>query len=171
MRKIITFCLLLSVLYSCHKDDHKTDSGVCDIYQTYLTNAAKVTITNGVWGTVSRMSGNCMPMFGPGPSSCTHCPAQRTVKIYQYTLLSNATSSSNSLVFFDSFNTQLVAEVAADADGFFQATIPPGHYTIAVVENGKLYANGGDGQGGINPFTLGAGLEKVNVVMSYQAVF
>jgi hypothetical protein len=170
MRKIAALTFLLITLYSCKKDDRKTNSGSCDIDQTYITNASKVTITSGVWGTLSAMEGNCMPMVGPGPTDCKHCPAQRTMRIYQYTRHADATPSGTSTVFFDSFNTRLVAEVNTDADGFFQATIPPGTYTMVVVINGKLYASVGDVQGGINPFTV-AGLEKVNVIMTYQAVF
>ena len=41
--------------------------------------SVKVTITAGVWGTVSQMSGNCMPIVGPG-SSCRNCAVQRTVR-------------------------------------------------------------------------------------------
>jgi hypothetical protein len=170
MKKILGLCLLAFAIYSCNKDEHKTKSG-CDIQQTYALNAQKVTITSGVWGTVSSMEGNCMPMVQPGISTCTNCPVKRTVKIYQYTLRSNAASSGTSSIFFDNFNTQLVASIDADEDGFFQANIPAGHYTIAILENGKLYANETDGQGGLNPFTLSTGILNANVTMTYRAVF
>ena len=73
--------------------------------------------------------------------------------------------------FFNKFNTQLVASVDTDVNGFFQVSIPEGHYTIAIVENGKLYANNGDGQGGLTPFMLSSGVQNVNVTMTYKAVF
>jgi hypothetical protein len=86
-------------------------------------------------------------------------------------LLSNATPSGNSAAFFDNFNTQLLAQADTDNTGFFQINIAPGTYTIAVVENGKLYANGRDGQGGLNPVTLSGGKQNANIIMTYKAVF
>ena len=55
--------------------------------------------------------------------------------------------------------------------GFFQTELPVGKYTIAIVENGKLYANGGDGLGGLSPFTHTNGQTNVNVTLTYKAVF
>lgn len=168
MKIIFRFCFLLFAITSCHKENPNLSTG-CDIQKVYADNAAKVTITNGVWGTVSSMEGNCMPVVQP--SSCKNCPVKRTVKIYQYTLISNATPSNNSSIFFDSFNTALITQVETDANGFFQTTIPPGNYTIVVVENGKLYANGTDGQGGLSPFTATSGTQKINLTMNYKAYF
>jgi hypothetical protein len=169
MKNIFGLCFFALTLFSCNKENVTENS--CNIQQTYTDNANKVTITNGLWGTLSSMEGNCMPMVQPPGNSCTNCPVQRTVKIYQYTLFSQAIPSGNSTYFFDSFNTQLVAQTDADQDGFFQVSIPAGHYTIAIVENGKLYANDGDGQGGLNPVTFSGGTQKVNITMTYKAVF
>ena len=169
MKNIIGIFLLSVCLFSCKKQHCNQDN--CDIQKAYAHNATKVTISNGIWGTVSSMEGNCMPMVPPTASTCKHCTVKRTIKIYEYTLLNQATSADNSQVFFTGFSTQLVAQVNADDNGFFQATLPAGHYTIAVVEDGKLYANGTDGQGGINPITYSGGLQHVNQVMTYKAVF
>ena len=169
MKKLIGICFLVICLASCKK--HHCDPADCDIQKAYAENATKVSIINGIWGTVSSMEGNCMPMVPPGSNTCKHCPVKRTVKIYEYTLLSQATPSGNSPIFFDSFSTQLVAQVDADNNGFFQANIPPGHYSIVIVEDGKLYANGTDGQGGLNPITYSTGLQNVNLIMTYKAVF
>lgn len=169
MKNIINLSLITFIFFSCHKDN-TTKTG-CNMQQVYADNAKKVTITNGVWGTVSSMEGNCMPTIPPSTNSCKNCPVQRTVKVYQYALLSNAMPSGNSSAFFDSFNTPLVAQVDTDENGFFQITIPAGHYSIAIVENGKLYANTLDGQGGLNPFTLSSGTQNVDIVMTYKAAF
>ena len=74
-------------------------------------------------------------------------------------------------VFFDSFNTQLVTQVDTDENGFFQVNIPAGHYSIVIVENGKLYANVRDGQGGLSPFLLTGGVKNLNLYMTYKATF
>lgn len=169
MKQLLSFVCLVILLASCKKD---RDCGPqdCDLQKAYIDNAAKVNITNGVWGTVSFIEGNCMPVIDP--SVCKHCPVIRKLRIYQYTLRSQATASGNSPVFFDSFNSQLIREITTDAQGFFQADIPAGTYSMAVVEDGKLYANGGDGAGGIHPFTFTTGTTvKANFTLSYKAVF
>jgi hypothetical protein len=170
MNKVIIALLFALSFASCDKEKEKVKTENCNIQQVYDQNAQKVTITTGVWGTIANMEGNCMPVVGPG-STCKTCAVQRTVKIYEYTLRSNATASANSTIFFDSFNTRLVAQVDTDANGFFQVNIPAGQYSITVVENGKLYANETDGQGGLQPFTVGTGTVKANLTMTYKAVF
>jgi len=169
MKKVIGIFLITFSFSSCHKNE--TTLTGCDIQKVYADNAKKVTITHGIWGTVSSLEGDCMPTTPPSTSGCKNCPVKRTVVIYQYTLFTNATPLNNSTGFFDSFNTSLVAQVDTDENGFFQINVPEGHYTIAIIENGKLYANSSDGQGGLNPFTLTNGLEEVDVTMTYKAEF
>jgi hypothetical protein len=180
MKKILPLMALLFVFSSCEKDEIKNanehtecpDPFQCDIVQTYINNAAKATVSNGIWGTVSSMEGNCMPMVGPG-STCSHCPVKRTVKIYAYTITANAVASSgNQIGFYDSFNTQLIKQVDTDNEGFFQTDLPAGKYTLVVVENGKLFGSTiTDGQTGINPFTYTSGAERIDFKMMYKAVF
>jgi hypothetical protein len=74
-------------------------------------------------------------------------------------------------MFFDKFNKQLIAQVNKDENGFFQADIPVGRYSIVVIENGKLYANARDGQGGINPFVFSSGTKNINLTMTHKATF
>lgn len=137
----------------------------------YADNAKKLTITNGVWGTVSSMEGDCMPSVPTCNSCCRNCPIKRTIKIYQYTLIGDAATSDPNTGFFDSFNTQLIAEADTDSNGFFQVDIKPGKYSIAVLENGKLYANTTDSIGGLNPFTLTTATQNVNLILTYKATF
>ncbi|MBS1580221.1 MAG: hypothetical protein JST29_11325 [Bacteroidetes bacterium] len=171
MRITVGLCLFILFFISCHKDSNNTTPTACNIQQVYADNAKKVTITNGVWGTVSSVEGDCMPTVPACNSCCRNCPVNRTVKIYQYTTLNDVVSSDPYKAFFDSFNTQFVAQVDTDENGFFQMEIPAGHYTIVVVENGKLYANTRDAQGGISPFTLSTGTKNINLAMTYKATF
>ena len=171
MKNCFLYCCLLLVFLNCYKDKKTIQIIDCNIQDVYSENAKKVTITNGVWGTVSSMEGDCMPVIQPSTNSCKTCAVKRLVKIYEYTLLSNAISSENSNVFFDRFNTPLVAQVTTDEKGFYQVTLPAGQYSIVVVENGKLYANSFDGQGGINPLTFTNGRQNFNITMTYKAAF
>jgi len=169
MKKLLRFIVISFTLLSCHKNN-TTPTG-CDIQQVYKDNAKKVTITNGIWGTISSIEGDCMPPVSPSSSRCKNCPVKRTVMIYQYTLFTNATASAGLGGFYDNFSTPLVAQIDTDENGFFQISIPAGRYTIAIVENAKLYANGSDAQGGLNPFTFSTGTLNVNVAMTYKAAF
>jgi len=170
MRTILGFCFLF-FLVSCHKNEPVNTSPSCNIREVASANAKKVTIANGVWGTVSFLEGNCMPMAPACSSCCQNCPVQRTVKIYEYTTTGDALGIRLNSGFFDGFTTKLIAEVESDQNGFFQATVPAGIYSIVVVENGKLYANYFDDHGGINPFAVVAGRNNINLAITYKAVF
>lgn len=170
----LTIGVILAMLTACNKSnhqDHLKDNNSCDITASRNSNAAKVTITTGIWGTVSEMEGNCMPTIGPG-SNCTHCPIQRKVKVYAYTLNHQANTAAPGGGFYSSFNTTFIKEVLADAEGFYQIDLPAGKYSVAIVENGLLYANAGDTHGGINPVEVVNGIiTKLDMVMSYKASF
>jgi hypothetical protein len=170
MKKLMGICILAIAMTGCDKDNEKPER--CDIQKVYAENAAKVTITTGIWGTVSSIEGDCMPMVPPSPSSCsTHCPVKRIVRVYQYTTANQATPSNGSYIFFDNFSTTLVAETEADANGFYQVSVPPGQYTVVNLENGKLHAKDRDAQSGLNPVVFAGGTQKANLVMAYKIVF
>jgi hypothetical protein len=169
MKTALSICLLILLFYCCSKDHNKATSPTCNIEQVYADNAKKVTIANGVWGTVSLEEGNCMPSVPYAPCKIQRRPIKRTVKIYQYSTTNNTIPFNPYGPFFDSLNTQLVRQVNTDENGFFQADVPPGHYSIFIVENGKLYAdnNKKDSQGGLHPFSFTSGTINVNPELYY----
>jgi hypothetical protein len=171
MKKGLIFFLVSILFWSCHKDKGVPDKTGCDINKVYADNAKKVTITNGVWGTVSNIEGDCMPTVPICNSCCRNCPVKRIVKVFQYTLVSDGVTTDPYKVFFDSFNTQFVTQVDTDDNGFFQVDLPAGHYTVVIVENGKLYANIRDGQGGLSPIIVTSGTHNLNLFMTYKATF
>ena len=187
MKKICALIIIAVALSDCNKGNKEKDitivedttknevindttlSASCDMKQVYADNAKKVTIASGVWGTISAMEGDCMPTFSI--STCKHCAVKRTVKIFELTKYNNAKPSyPYSYDFYDSFSTKLIAQVNTDNNGFYQVSVPAGRYTIAIIEKGKLYANGGDSSG-IRPFTFSGGTQKVDVTMTYKAYF
>lgn len=168
--KIFSTLLLFFILtaFSCNK---QVANGLkCNIGEAYKNNEAKVSINQGVWGTVSFTEGNCMPMIGGSPD-CKTCPVKRTIRIYEYATMAEATQDDQSPVFFKTIGTRLVKELESDDEGFFQAELAPGKYTIVVIEENKLYANGSDGQGGINPVTVNNGAEKMDLNINYKAAY
>lgn len=171
MRNIAFFLSTLTLLFlSCRKDEKSQPAAGCDIQKVYVDNASKVTISNGIWGTVAFTEGNCMPVVPPTSSTCKTCPVKRTVRIYEYTTFSQAIPQDGR-GFYDSFSTQLVKEFDTDSGGFFQTELAPGNYTIVVLENGKLYTFGLDGQGGLSPVNFTGGKQNVNLTLIYKAVF
>ena len=161
------------LLLSCGKETRvQSTAGKVNMEQVYAANKAKKTIQTGIWGTIANQEGNCMPGIGGSESSCKTYPVKRTVRIYEYTLMKDATPVSGEAVFYSGFKTKLIKEVAADKQGFYQAELPAGQYSVVIQEKGNWYANGSDGQGGLNPATVTAGAAtELNVTMNYQAVY
>jgi hypothetical protein len=168
MKIILSLCILAIPFVSCHKDSENNKS--CDMAKVLEDNAKKATVTNGIWGTVAFMEGNCMPVILPSANSCKTCPVKRTVKIYESTQVNQATPQ-NFGGFYDSFSTQLIKEFDTDNDGFFQTAIAPGQYTIVVVENGQLYTFGTGNSGTLSPLTVTGGKENINLTLNYKASF
>jgi hypothetical protein len=73
---LFTFFLIL-LFTACNKEQPKTNG--CDIEKVSNENALKVTISNGIWGTVASMEGDFMPMVPPTSGRGTTCPVKRTV--------------------------------------------------------------------------------------------
>lgn len=171
MKKIYLFILIAGLAIGCDKDEPIENEGsTCANSEGFAPIETKLKITQGIYGTISFTEGNCMP--GTVAPSCRTCPVSRTLRIYKYTTNSNAIRPNNQLAgFYELFTTDLVAETKSDANGFFQLTLPPGNYTMVVLENGLLYAAFGDGQGGIHPITVGSGTKGTNFPITYKAAF
>lgn len=167
MKILMMLAICVALAGACKKP--KTIVPSCDIEQTRTANSAKVNINDGLWGTVSLMEGNCMPVVGPG-STCRHCPVKRTLKIYAYANYMQATPQ-NLGGMYTSIGTTLIQEIQSDNDGFYQVTLPAGKYTIVSVEEGKLYTFGFDNEGGLSPVTITGGKKKTDLILTYRATF
>ena len=98
------------------------------------------------------------------------------MRIYEYTLAKQATPTNNTEGrFYDSFSTRLIKEVESDDNGFFQASLPAGKYTLVAIENGKLYSDTGEiisGEMGISPVTVNSAQYTIsNFVIGYKAYY
>lgn len=131
----------------------------------YENNKKKITISEGVAGTVTIRTGNCMPVADSSNTTCKEEPAPRSVYVYEYTTVNNIKGDIRG---FTSPTTQLKALIQTDGEGFFQLRIEPGIYSIFVEEKGSFYANSVDGQGGINTVEVLAGKVSIkNQVIDY----
>jgi hypothetical protein len=162
--KAILLVLMLFCLVACEKDKKSTVKEGCNMVEVLQQNSRKVTIGSGIWGTTSLRTGDCMPTTGSS-STCSQCPVKREVRIYAYTTLPDAVQTPGTIA-YDSFKTQLIKTVTSDEQGFFEAELPNGKYTVVLVENGKLYANSFDGNGGISSGNVQQSKVNVDVVLN-----
>lgn len=169
MNRIVVVVLLACIIVGCKKEKNQQPLG-CDMQKIYTDNEKKLTLAKGVWGTVASSEGDCMPMVPPSPTTCgITCPVKRTIKVYAYSLATNATHYFGD--FYTNFNSTLVAETESDENGFYQVNVPDGHYSLAIVEDGKLYANTWDTAGGLAPVIISNDVQKVNLTMTHKMTY
>ena len=127
-------------------------------------NAARVSVTQGLWGDVWFWEGDFMPTCPSGSVTAVG----REMRIHERASLSDVVPAG--LPFFLQVNTSLVATVWSDSDGFFQAALPHGQYSVFSVEDSLLYANRFDGLGHIFPVEVKDGeVTGVTFDITYRA--
>ena len=155
---IISTLICGVVFMSCDKQSTIDDYAdwTNKMVELHEHNQNKISITEGIWGTLVQREGDCMPgIIGEvRPNPCKLFPVKREILIYEYTKWNEAMLSDNSFVFYAKVYTKLVAKTMPDNEGFFQLKLKPGKYSVFVKEKGLLYANSGDGQGGIAPIIV-----------------
>lgn len=165
-------CLSLMILFSCNIFQGP------DILDTITDNEEKITISQGIAGTVIWQAGDFMP--GNGPRDNVTEPALRTVKLYEYSCFEDIIYKDSSHRYFDSLSTSLIASTITNKDGFFQiAVADTGFYSIFTVENNSneydstfYYVDWYDGQGGLAPIRVKQDSVTIkNIYITYMAAY
>lgn len=124
-------------------------------------------ITQGVYGTVIERYGDWMPGstadHGERPIACD-------VYVYEYTMLSDF-GGSVSVYYPDAMPKPFVTKTTSDSKGFYEINLAPGTYSIFLLEDGKLHANGCDDYGGINPITINSNEKLERQLVLDHAVY
>jgi hypothetical protein len=128
-------------------------------YFSYAALKESPTITQGIYGKVTLITGNCMPSVEPG-SSCIKTPVSRTVCIrepaswnaVEHTYLEN--------------ETPLVTTTESNAKGFYEVELSPGSYSVFVEDEGKEYCNLFSDEGACL-VELGNGLMEYNIQINH----
>lgn len=129
--------LLVILLCCCSDNDTGPESKWLNNIDALLEhNLDKVDVAEGLAGTVIFIEGNCMP---GSENSCLRYPVRRVVHIHEYTHRSETEHQGGG--FHKNIQTQRVAKVQTDAEGFFEAALPPGNYSLFIEEEGMFYAN------------------------------
>ncbi len=161
---------VMAILAACNKDDanSKDKNRIDNLDELVERNLEKITADQGLAGTVIVEEGNCMPHVGEEPEpnpGCYRYPAERTIYIHEYTTNDQVTVDPelNKPYFFSHVDTELVKTVASDDEGFFEAELSPGTYSIFILEEGVFYANLWNSDGGIQPVVVNA--DEVSTVL------
>lgn len=126
-------------------------------------------IEQGITGQVLWKSGNQMPSPDAPPPSKGR-GVQRIVYVYELTNGNQATTTDG--VFHTNIQTDLVTQVATDADGNFAVSLAPGKYSLFTKEENGLYANLFDGEMNIFPVEVQRGqVINVEFVINYKASY
>jgi hypothetical protein len=129
-------------------------------------NGNRVSISQGIWGDVWYWGGNFMP---PCPTGTVRAVG-REIRIHELTSVSDVEIASGGM--YRKIRTTLVATVWSDADGFFQAGLPVGRYSLFVVEDSLFYASSGDGEGHLMPVeVLENSVTGTRIDITYQAAW
>lgn len=156
--------LMLLLFAGCKKDESANNKWLNKTQELYKYNEAKITITEGIAGTLTLIEGNCEPVIDEN-STCKEYPVKRKIRVYEYTLMSQ---TEHDAAVYSKVNTKLITTVECDNEGFYQLKIAPGNYSVFIEEKGKLYASGLDGQGGVNPVTVDpSSVAHINLRISY----
>jgi hypothetical protein len=154
----ILILVLFPLLFACGKDNYDWTNKTDDLYKH---NEKKISITEGIWGTLIQREGNWMP---GADGNRKEFPAQRKVAVYEYTTVEEIKGYPTSCEVF----TKLIATTTCDKEGFYELKLKPGRYSVFLKEKGKLYANSGDGDGGINPVIVETSkVSEMNLVIDY----
>ncbi len=112
------------------------------------------TITRGVYGQVLERYGDWQPLYDPNDNSRGYRPLVREVYVYEYTKIQDFEGIYYCNYPADKMPKPLVTTTTSEEDGFYQIPLEPGTYSLFVLEEGCMYANGGDSYGGIQPVTI-----------------
>jgi hypothetical protein len=175
---LISIFLFSFFLFACSDNDDISSTDAAgdrspenETQASLPKNDEKVTISQGVWGNIWFWEGNHMPSTDENTSTGTITPVERVIYIYEATTTADVTAAQDAS-FYSKIDTALITTTSSDSDGFYEATLPPGSYSIFIKENDLFYANSFTGNGEINLVTIEQdSVQKYQIDITYQAAF
>lgn len=144
MKKVVLLCMIVfgfSFFIACEDEEEQQET-------------QKVSITQGIYGTVLERYGDWMPGLD---SDHGERPISIGIYVYEYTKVSDFESLYYGYYPTDKMPKPLVAKTFSKSNGFYEISLAPGTYSIFLLEDGKMKADGLDGYGGVNPVTIDSG--------------
>lgn len=140
-RFLLAIAFMFPIVFSsCEEKQNDTLKEAQNPEELYQKNQSKISIKQGVAGTLVLTEGNCMPMTGPyeGDNPCRSYAVRRTILIYEPTSPEDVEGRGPS---FEEIHTKLISETKSDKEGFFQIELSPGLYSLFIIEKGNYYRN------------------------------
>ena len=145
MKKIVLIILAMLSLIACEK---KSD---------VETPIEAPTITQGIYGQVKERYGNWQPFRDPD-GTWGFRTIVRDIYVYEYTTLFDFDQRYYDYIIpADKMPKPLVATTTSKENGFYQIQLEPGKYSVFILDNGSMRANGDDENGGLQPITIEEG--------------
>jgi hypothetical protein len=136
--------------------------------------AMKNNQSQGITGKIVWLEGNLMPAIGDTTMAQRMAgrPVQRTIYIYEPTVGDETEKTQDAGMFYSKIHTKLVKKVNTDGKGTFRIVLPPGKYSVFVLEEKGFFANIFDGEGYINPVIVEAGkFTEMVIKVNYMAFY
>lgn len=171
--KVMSVALFaMAVFTSCTKEVEVVRTNQETVY---VTDTIYVTPTGMgcIYGTVVERYGNWMPVFVPDDPSHGERPIVRDVYVYEYTKDSDLDSITRRQCTthypIGSMPKQLVARATPDTTGFYAIPLAPGTYSVFLLDEGRLYCNLWNGDGGMCAVTVDSvgAIVRKNLVLDH----
>ena len=153
LKKSVIFFIILNINFAC-------------------INPKMQTGRQGIVGEVRWVEGNLMPALGDTTITRRYkgIPIQRQLYIFQAVKKEHAISGGEQ--FYKKVNAELVARIQTDKEGFFKLDLPPGKYSVFVMEDDGFFANTFDGSGFISPVTVHENdFTEIIITVNYKAYY
>ena len=144
------------------RDRERERQASCVARALTMEQSSRVTIPEGLWGTVCLWEGDFMPGPPHAPPRGRTVPASRTIYIHHLTHASQLVPPGPERMFYSAVRTPIVDSTRSDGRGFFQLQLRPGRYSLIVREGSRYYASRTDGHGNVFPVMVDSG--RVNYV-------
>ena len=115
------------------------------------------TTSQGIYGKVSLITGNCTPPAGP---SCKTSYISRTIYIREPVTIKAMEKG------YLKNKTNLAKQIKSNNKGFYEVELSPGTYSVFVEKEGKEYCGTFGGHGEACQIILGNELKEYNIVIN-----
>ena len=145
---------------------------VCSQHELPLPRGAGAwevrTDRGAVRGKVTFWEGDFMP-----PSTGTITPAKRPIFVFEKARMAQAIQSASGICFYSFVLSRFVDSTESGDDGYYEIALPPGDYSLLVLErSGDFYANEFGGNGEVVPVSVQANQTVAkDLRITYKASF
>lgn len=125
--RIILLFIVCTSIYTCSKKNSgEPTNWIFRLNELVNNHKNKVSIKQGIYGTTSLTTGNCMPIIDE--NQCKLYTIEKEILIYERTSPFQVTFNNNKFV--SKIHSKLIKKVNSDANGFFQIDLPVGVYSL-----------------------------------------